>query len=66
MKSLNEDSLWQNKKKKKKLFVYTFDKGLVELGDIPRVYLSGFQQCNKIVSKSFIIEIAGWFRCIKQ
>lgn len=47
------------KKKKKKLFVYTFDKGLVELGDIPRVYLSGFRQCNKIVSKSFIIEIAG-------
>lgn len=30
------------KKKREMLIVYTVDKGLIELGDIPRVHLSSF------------------------
>lgn len=69
MQSLDRESLMQNTKKKKIFFlliICTFDKGIIEIGDIPRVYLSCFLQCNRIVSKSFITEITGWCRCIQQ
>lgn len=59
IESLNSDSQRENTKKKKMLIVYTFNKRIIELGDILRVHLSCFPQCNKIVSKSFIIEIGG-------
>lgn len=36
-----------------------FRQGNLEVGDIPRLSLSCFPQCNRTVSKSFITEIAG-------
>lgn len=40
-----------------------FWQGKLELGDIPRLHLSRSSQQNGAAPKSFIREIAGWFRC---